>query len=98
MSHVPRKPPQATVSTFPLIALPAAQMNLTPDPLPYTFFTLDTAHWTLTPFELQSLVSSAIRDNAKEQFTRLLPLAIIDTQMPEDVARVKHSWDTAVAR
>jgi hypothetical protein len=73
-------------------------MNLTPDPLPYTFLTLDTAHWTLTSSELQTLVSSAIRDSAKEQFIRLLPLAIIDTQMPEDAARIEHSWDTAAAR
>jgi hypothetical protein len=99
-SPVPRKPSQATVSStaVPLIALPAAQMNLTPDPLPYTFLTLDTAHWTLTSSELQSLVSSAIRDSAKEQFIRLLPLTVIDRQMPEDVARIEHSWDTAAAR
>lgn len=73
-------------------------MNLTPEPLPYKHLTLDAAHWTLTSTELQSLVSSAIRESAKEQFIRLLPQSAIDTNIPEDVARIERSWDTAAAR
>jgi hypothetical protein len=73
-------------------------LNLIPEPLPYKYLTLDAAHWTLTSAELQSLVSGAIRESAKEQFIRLLPLSIIDTQMPDDAARIQHSWDTAAAR
>ncbi|KAI0248790.1 hypothetical protein BJV78DRAFT_1233430, partial [Lactifluus subvellereus] len=36
---VPRKPSQATVSsaTTPPLVLPAAQMNLSPEPLPYKY-------------------------------------------------------------
>ncbi len=95
-----RKPSHATVHsvTAPPLTLPAAQLNLTPEPLPYKHLTLDAAHWTLTSNELQSLVSSAIRESAKEQFIRLLPLSVIDTQIPEDVARIERSWDTAAAR
>jgi hypothetical protein len=93
-----RKPSQASVSstTVPL-TLPAAQMNLTPDPLPYNHLTLDAAHWTLTSTELQHLVSSAIRQSAKEQLIRLLPPSIIDTRMPEDAAHIERSWDTAAS-
>ncbi|KAF8264501.1 hypothetical protein EI94DRAFT_464517 [Lactarius quietus] len=95
-----RKPSHATVystTTLPL-NLPAAQLNLTPEALPYKYLTLDAAHWTLTSTELQSLVSSAIRDSAKEQFIRLLPLSVVDVQIPEDVARIERSWETAAAR
>ncbi|KAH9163300.1 hypothetical protein EDB89DRAFT_2021023 [Lactarius sanguifluus] len=95
-----RKPSHATVSsaTAPPLTLPAAQLNLTPEPLPYKHLTLDAAHWTLTSTELQSLVSSAIRESAKEQFIRLLPQAAIETNIPEDVTRIERSWDTAAAR
>jgi hypothetical protein len=95
-----RKPSQATISstTAPPLALPAVQLNIIPEPLPYNHLTLDAAHWTLTSAELQSLVSGAIRESAKEQFIRLLPPSIIDTQMPDDAARIQHSWDTAAAR
>jgi len=72
-------------------------MELNPEPLPYNHLTLDTAHWTLTSTELQQLVSSAIRQSAKEQLIRLLPPSIIDTRMPEDAAHIERSWDTAAA-
>ncbi|KAI9439481.1 hypothetical protein BJY52DRAFT_1322007 [Lactarius psammicola] len=95
-----RKPSHATVhsATAPPLTLPAAQLNLTPEALPYKYLTLDAAHWTLTSTELQSLVSSAIRESAKEQFIRLLPLSVIDTHIPEEAARIERSWDTAAAR
>ncbi|KAH8989971.1 hypothetical protein EDB92DRAFT_1866613 [Lactarius akahatsu] len=95
-----RKPSHATVNsaTAPPLTLPAAQLNLTPEPLPYKHLTLDAAHWTLTSTELQSLVSSAIRESAKEQFIRLLPQSAIETNIPEDVTRIERSWDTAAAR
>ena len=96
-----RKPSYATVYSTtapPPLNLPAAQLNLTPESLPYKHLTLDAAHWTLTSTELQSLVSSAIRESAKEQFIRLLPLSVIDTDIPEDAARIERSWDTAAAR
>jgi hypothetical protein len=95
-----RKPSQATVHsvTAPPLTLPAAQLNLTPEPLPYKYLNLDAAHWTLTSTELQSLVSSAIRESAKEQFIRLLPLSVIDIRIPEDLERIERSWDTAAAR
>ena len=73
-------------------------MQLTPEPLPYTHLTLDAAHWTLTSTELQNLVSSAIRQSAKEQLIRLLPPSVVDTRMPEDAAHIERSWDTAAAR
>ncbi|KAH9054104.1 hypothetical protein EDB87DRAFT_1648492 [Lactarius vividus] len=85
-------------ATAPPLTLPAAQLILTPEPLPYKHLTLDAAHWTLTSTELQSLVSSAIRESAKEQFIRLLPQSAIDTSIPEDVTRIERSWDTAAAR
>src|SRR5712672_1548671 len=92
--------PQATVSStiVPPLILPALQIDHTPEPLPYKHLTLDAAHWTLTSTELQHLVSSAIRQSAKEQFIRLLPPSIIDNRMPEDAARIERSWDTAAAR
>ena len=98
MSPAPRKPSQATVSSsITRLTVPAAQMELNPEPLPYNHLTLDTAHWTLTSTELQQLVSSAIRQSAKEQLIRLLPPSIIDTRMPEDAAHIERSWDTAAA-
>jgi hypothetical protein len=93
-----RKPSQATISSISPLTVPAAQMQLTPEPLPYTHLTLDAAHWTLTSTELQNLVSSAIRQSAKEQLIRLLPPSVIDTRMPEDAAHIERSWDTAAAR
>ena len=94
-----RKLSHATVSspTAPL-TLPATQMDFTPDPLPYEHLSLDAAHWALTSTELQHLVSSAIRQSAKEQLIRLLPPSIIDTRMPEDAADIERAWDTAATR
>jgi hypothetical protein len=48
--------------------------------------------------QASSLVSRAICESAKEQFICLLPLSIIDTQMPDDAALIQHSWDTTAAR
>jgi hypothetical protein len=94
-----RKPSQATVSSsITPLTVPATQMELTPEPLPYKHLTLDAAHWTLTSTELQHLVSSAIRQSAKEQLIRLLPPSVIDTRMPEDAAHIERSWDTAAVR
>ena len=93
-----RKPSQATISSSVApLTVPATQMELTPEPLPYDYLTLDAAHWTLTSTELQQLVSSAIRQSAKEQLIRLLPPSIIDTRMPDDAAQIERSWDTAAA-
>jgi hypothetical protein len=80
------------------LTLPSAEIDLLPEPLPYKYLTLDAAHWTLTSTELQQLVSSAIRQSAKEQFIRLLPPFIIDTRMPEDAENIERSWEAAVAR
>jgi hypothetical protein len=93
-----RKPSQATISsTVTPLTVPATQMELIPEPLPYNHLTLDAAHWTLTSTELQHLVSSAIRQSAKEQLIRLLPPSVIDTRMPEDAAQIERSWDTAAS-
>ena len=93
-----RKPSQATLSSsIAPLTVPATQMELTPEPLPYNHLSLDAAHWTLTSTELQHLVSSAIRQSAKEQLIRLLPPSIIDTRMPEDAAQIERSWDTAAS-
>jgi len=93
-----RKPSQALVSSpVPPLTLPSPQIDLSPEPLPYNHLTLDAAHWTLTSTELQYLVSSAIRQSAKEQFIRLLPPSIIDTRMPEDSKNIESSWETAAA-
>ncbi|KAI0262317.1 hypothetical protein BC834DRAFT_1043490 [Gloeopeniophorella convolvens] len=103
----PRKPSQATLNstttttttttTTPLV-LPSAQLVLAPEPLPYKHLTLDAAHWTLSSAELQTLVSGAIRESAKEHFIRLLPPAALDTQIPADAARTERAWDAAAAR
>ena len=94
-----RKPSQATVSSpIAPLTLPSPQIDLAPEPLPYKHLSLDAAHWTLTSTELQHLVSSAIRQSAKEQFIRLLPPSIIDTRMPEDSTNIERSWETAAAR
>ena len=94
-----RKPSQATVSVpIAPLTLPSPQIDLAPEPLPYKHLALDDAHWTLTSTELQYLVSSAIRQSAKEQFIRLLPPSIIDTRMPEDSTNIERSWETAAAR
>lgn len=94
-----RKPSHATISsTIAPLTLPAAQMDFTPDPLPYQHLSLEAAHWTLTSTELQHLVSSAIRQSAKEQLIRLLPPSTIDTRMPEDAARIQSTWDIATTR
>ena len=94
-----RKHSHATISsTNAPLTLPAAQMNFTPDPLPYQHLSLDAAHLALTSTELQHLVSNAIRQSAKEQLIRLLPPSTIDTRMPEDAADIERTWDTAAAR
>jgi len=94
-----RKPSQATVSSpIAPLTLPSPQIDLAPEPLPYKHLSLDAAHWALTSTELQHLVSSAIRQSAKEQFIRLLPPSIIDTRMPEDSTNIERSWETAAAR
>ncbi|KAI9458824.1 hypothetical protein F5148DRAFT_315986 [Russula earlei] len=95
-----QNPSQAAVSSAisPPLTLPPLQIDFTPEPLPYKHLTLDAAHWTLTSTELQHLVSSAIRQSAKEQFIRLLPPSIIDNRIPEDAAHIERSWDTAASR
>ena len=93
-----QKPSQTTVlSAVAPLTLPSTQLELAPEPLPYKHLTLDAAHWTLTSTELQHLVSSAIRQSAKEQFIRLLPPSIIDTRMPEDSANIDRSWEAAAS-
>jgi chromosome segregation ATPase len=48
-------------------------------------FTLDVAKWTFTSEQLQAIVSRAIRQSADATSLRLLPLDVLDKDIPEEL-------------
>jgi hypothetical protein len=57
--------------------------------IPWRGFTLDVAKWTFTSQQLQAVVSRAIRQSAEASSLRLVPLEILDTEAPEETARLE---------
>ncbi|KAH7915933.1 hypothetical protein BJ138DRAFT_1140777 [Hygrophoropsis aurantiaca] len=51
--------------------------------------TLDAAQWTLTSNQLQATVSRAIKQSAEASSIRLLPLDILDNDIPEEMHRLE---------
>ncbi|KAI0047399.1 hypothetical protein FA95DRAFT_1595737 [Auriscalpium vulgare] len=96
----PATPTMSTIKVIPraptLPQLPP--ISFVPPPLPYKHLTLDAAHWTLTSAELQTLVSAAIRESAKEKFIQLLPPSVVEGQLEDDAVRVEKESDGAAAR
>lgn len=77
--------PAPSLTPKPPLLTPIPPISLDPPPLPYKGMSLQTAQWTLTSEELQTIVSRTIRSSARESFIRLLKLDVLDTQIPADM-------------
>lgn len=76
--------------------LPLLLLLISPPPPTPRFLFRSTG--TFTSKELQHIVSRAIRTSARESFIRLLSLNILDTELPNELARLDHAKLTAQAR
>ncbi|KAK1218212.1 hypothetical protein PQX77_019115 [Marasmius sp. AFHP31] len=82
----------------PMVDPPPLAPTLTVPPLPtftptstspsYKALPYEAAQWTFTSTELQDIVSRAIRCSARESFVRLLSLKLLDTILPDELARL----------
>ena len=52
-------------------------------------YTMEAAKWTFTSTQLQSMVARAIRQSAEASSIRLLPLEILDNEIPEEIRRLE---------
>lgn len=60
----------------------------TPTPK-YRGYTMETAKWTFTSQQLQTIVSRAIKQSAEASSVRLLRLDTLDTDIPEEIHRLE---------
>lgn len=52
-------------------------------------YTIEAAKWTFTSEQLQSIVSRAIRQSAEASSIRLLPLDVLDGELPKEYERLE---------
>jgi hypothetical protein len=57
-------------------------------PVPWKGFTLEAAKWTFSSSQLQSIVSRAIKQSAEASSIRLLPLEILNENIPDELHRL----------
>ena len=58
-------------------------------PVKWRGYTLDVARWTFTSTQLQAIVSKAIRQSAEAYSIRLLPLEILENNIPDEMHRLE---------
>lgn len=76
--HIRQQPSEA-------MALP----RFTTTPVRWRGYTLEVAKWTFTSDQLQAVVSRAIRQSAEASTLRLLPLDVLDDEVPDEAARLE---------
>jgi hypothetical protein len=69
----------------PSSATPNVGPSFMTTPVRWRGFTLDVAKWTFTSEQLQAIVSRAIRQSADAAALRLLPLDVLDKDIPEEL-------------
>ncbi|VDB83151.1 unnamed protein product [Peniophora sp. CBMAI 1063] len=60
-----------------------------PEPVPIRPYTLEAAQWTFSSQELQGLVTRAIKQSAEPGSVRVLPLDVLEEQLPSDLAKLE---------
>ena len=85
--------PPPTLTVPPLPTFPSGATSPSYKALPY-----EAAQWTFTSHELQDIVSRAIRCSARESFVRLLSLKLLDTILPDELARLADTRLTTTGK
>lgn len=75
-SHLRQQPSE-------VLALPRFKKT----PIPWRGYTLEVAKWTFTSEQLQAIVSRAIRQSGEASTLRLMPLEVLDSDVPNELAR-----------
>ncbi|KDQ07529.1 hypothetical protein BOTBODRAFT_192352 [Botryobasidium botryosum FD-172 SS1] len=72
---------------------PAQTLPPTPSfetiPIRWKGLTMEAAKWTFSSKELQAIAARAIRQSAEESSIRLLPLEVLDADLPEETERLE---------
>ena len=93
----------ASASAYRVITRPTTlpiptPVNFNVDPIAFKGLPLEAAQWSFTSDQLREIVSRAIRDSAKEQFIKLLSLDALDTEIPQELARLESLKFTTQAQ
>ncbi|KZV74971.1 hypothetical protein PENSPDRAFT_731933 [Peniophora sp. CONT] len=59
------------------------------EPVPIRPYTLEAAQWTFSSQELQGLVTRAIKQSAEPGSVRVLPLEVLEEQLPAELERLE---------
>lgn len=76
---------KSSVQPQPLPPTPAFESV----PVRWKGLTMEAAKWTFSSQELQEIAARAIRLSAEESSVRLLPLEVLDTELPEETERLE---------
>ncbi|KAF9463278.1 hypothetical protein BDZ94DRAFT_1218569 [Collybia nuda] len=82
-SSVASGPATGSMRRLNSATLPSPKFQ-TPEPK-WRGYTMDAAKWTFTSTQLQAIVSRAIRQSSEASSIRLLPLDILDNEMPAEL-------------
>ncbi|CAE6497092.1 unnamed protein product [Rhizoctonia solani] len=96
---VPTPGPSTAPSTKPRPVKPVAPRQPPPsptfEPVPVRWrgLTMDAAKWTFSSSQLHSIVSRAIKQSAETSSVRLLPLDVMDQELPTEIERLEQLRD-----
>ncbi|CAL1709861.1 unnamed protein product [Somion occarium] len=76
-------------SRIPSAPLSATSPKFQITPIRFRGLTMEAAQWTLTSHQLQEIVSTAIRSSADATAIRLLPIDVLNDQVPAEIERLE---------
>lgn len=75
-----------------------ASPTFEPVPVRWRGLTMDAAKWTFSSAQLHNIVARAIKHSAESSSVRLLPLDVLDQDLPVEVERLEHLRDVLQTR
>ncbi|QRW25941.1 hypothetical protein RhiXN_11018 [Rhizoctonia solani] len=72
---------------------PPPSPTFEPVPVRWRGLTMDAAKWTFSSSQLHNIVSRAIKQSAETSCVRLLPLDVLDQELPVEVERLEQLRD-----
>ncbi|CAE6429899.1 unnamed protein product [Rhizoctonia solani] len=85
--------PKPATTTTTATRQPPPSPTFEPVPVRWRGLTMEAAKWTFSSSQLHSIVSRAIKQSAETSSVRLLPLDVLDQELPIEVERLEQLRD-----
>ncbi|CUA67223.1 Nascent polypeptide-associated complex subunit alpha, muscle-specific form [Rhizoctonia solani] len=92
-STIPKPRPKPAQPPYSKQPLSPPSPTFEPVPVRWRGLTMDAAKWTFSSNQLHNIVSRAIKQSAETSSVRLLPLQVLDQELPVEVERLEQLRD-----